>query len=105
MQTRHAFLLILGMILAGAVHAKAQAKGDKALGEYLASECVACHQVSGKSTGSIPPIVGLPESHIGMALSEYKNKTRKHDAMNVIASRLSQEDIDALAAYFASIKQ
>jgi mono/diheme cytochrome c family protein len=37
----------------------ATAAGDHALGEYLSSECVTCHQISGKAQG-IPPIVGWP---------------------------------------------
>ncbi len=103
MTTQYASMLITVIFLSGINPALSQAKGDKALGEYLSSECVSCHQISGKSAGAIPPIVGLPESHIGAALSEYKSKHRKHDAMNVIASRLSEDDINALAAYFASI--
>ena len=38
----------------------AAAAGDRALGEYLSSECVTCHQLSGRYQG-IPPIVGWPE--------------------------------------------
>ena len=32
------------------------ASGDRALGQYLSSECVTCHQLSGRFDG-IPPIV------------------------------------------------
>ena len=38
----------------------ARGEGDKALGEYLSSECVTCHQITGRYEG-IPPIVGWPE--------------------------------------------
>jgi len=35
----------------------AHADGDKALGQFLSSECVTCHQITGRYEG-IPPIVG-----------------------------------------------
>ena len=31
--------------------------GDVALGEYLASECVTCHQASGQTVAGVPSIV------------------------------------------------
>ena len=46
---------LLGLI---AFAGGANAAGDRALGEYLSSECVTCHQLSGRHQG-IPPIVGI----------------------------------------------
>jgi cytochrome c553 len=46
---------------------------DIALGEYLSSECVTCHQLSGHGTGGIPPITGLTEVHFIEALQAYKS--------------------------------
>jgi cytochrome c553 len=78
------------------------ASGDRALGQYLSSECVTCHQVSGRFDG-IPPIVGWPEDSFVQIMNEYKTKTRNHAVMQTIAGRLSPEEIAALAAYFGSI--
>ena len=80
------------------------AAGDAALGEYLAAECVTCHQRSGAATGAIPPIVGLEESRFVEALMAYKAGTRANDVMRSIASRLTTEEMEALAAYFAAQK-
>jgi cytochrome c553 len=88
---------------AGAAVGRAPAAGDKALGEYLSSECVTCHQLSGRGTG-IPPIVGLPDDSFIMIMSEYRQKKRDNPIMQTIAGRLSNEDIAALAAYFGSVK-
>jgi cytochrome c2 len=46
---RMPFYLAVAMALAPILTiASARAAGDRALGEYLSSECVTCHQLSGK---------------------------------------------------------
>jgi cytochrome c553 len=77
--------------------------GDRALGEYLSSECVTCHQLSGHFDG-IPPIIGWPPSTFVEIMDEYRNKTRENQVMQTIAARLSSDDVAALAAYFGSLK-
>jgi cytochrome c553 len=78
------------------------ASGDRAFGQYLSSECVTCHQVSGRFDG-IPPIVGWPEDSFVEIMNEYKSKKRNHAVMQTIAGRLSPDEIAALAAYFGSV--
>ena len=80
----------------------AQQKGDRAFGEYLASECVTCHQPSGQFSG-IPPIVGWPDESFVAVMNEYRHKKRENPVMQTIAARLSDEEIAALAAYFGSL--
>ena len=80
----------------------AQPKGDRAFGEYLASECVACHQRTGQYAG-IPPIVGWPHESFVEVMNEYRHKKRPNQVMQTIAARLSDEEVAALAAYFASL--
>lgn len=77
------------------------AKGDPAYGEYLSGECVTCHQITGESTGGIPAITGWPEGDFKAALHAYRAKIRPHPVMQMIADRLSDDEIAALAAYFA----
>lgn len=89
--------------LSGAIAASAQASGDRALGQYLSSECVTCHQLTGRFDG-IPPIVGWPEESFVQIMNEYRDAKRKHPVMQTIAKRLSPEEILALAAYFGSVK-
>jgi cytochrome c553 len=91
--------LAASMALCGAAQAWA---GDRELGEYLSSECVTCHQLSGKFDG-IPSIVGWPESDFIAALSEYRGKTRENAVMRSIAVKFTDEEIAALASYFGSI--
>lgn len=81
------------------------AAADVALGEYLSAECVTCHQLSGAVTGGIPAITGLPEEAFVEALTAYKTGKRDNPVMRNIAARLSQDDMAALAAYFAAQKR
>ena len=81
----------------------AAAAGDRALGEYLSSECVTCHQISGRYQG-IPPIVGWPEPSFIEIMNEYRDKRRSNPVMQTIAGKFSNDEVAALAAYFGSVK-
>ena len=78
-------------------------KGDPAYGEYLAGECVTCHQANGAYDG-IPPITGWPERDFVTALHAYKQGYRPHPVMQMIARRLSDDEIASLAAFFAGLE-
>ena len=77
--------------------------GDPAYGEYLAGECVTCHQASGADEG-IPSITGWPLRDFVLAMHAYKNRHRPHPVMRMIAGNLSDEEIAALAAYFNGVE-
>lgn len=77
-------------------------KGDLAYGEYLSSDCRTCHQVDGSDRG-IPAINGWPEEDFVRAMHAYKLKLRPHPVMQMMAGRLSDEEIAALAAFFATL--
>jgi cytochrome c553 len=96
-------LVILAVAALLVVARPAVGAGDRALGEYLSSECVTCHQLSGKYQG-IPPIIGWPEEIFIQAMNEYRSKQRSNPVMQTIAGRFSNEEIAALAAYFGSLK-
>jgi cytochrome c553 len=80
-----------------------RAEGNRALGEYLASECVTCHQLTGRFQG-IPPIVGWPVASFIEIMDEYRKKQRENPIMQTIAGRFSDNEIAALAVYFGSLK-
>jgi len=77
--------------------------GDRDYGEYLASECVTCHQPDGGDEG-IPSITGWPNSDFIRAMHAYKVKARPHPVMRMVAGILSDEEIAALAAYFGEVE-
>jgi cytochrome c553 len=77
--------------------------GDRALGQYLSSECVTCHQLTGKHEG-IPPIIGWPESSFIEIMNEYRSKRRSNPVMQTIAGKFSSDEVAALATFFGSLK-
>ncbi len=78
--------------------------GDPEYGAYLSGECTTCHQAEGGDDG-IPSIVYWPEADFVIAMHAYKSKQRNHPVMQMIASRLGDEEIAALAAYFANLQE
>ncbi len=78
-------------------------QGDPEYGAYLSSECTTCHQADGGDAG-IPSIVLWPEDEFVVAMHAYKTKQRNHPVMQMIAGRLNDEEIAALAAYFNSLE-
>jgi cytochrome c len=77
-------------------------QGDPEYGEYLASECKTCHQASGMDDG-IPGITGWPDEDFVVAMHAYKRKLRSNPVMQMMAGRLNDEEIAALAAYFRDL--
>jgi cytochrome c len=77
--------------------------GDPAYGEYLSGECTSCHQISGAGAG-IPSITHWPPDDFVTAMHAYKTGVRAHPVMQMMAGRLSDEEIAALAAYFERVE-
>ncbi|SFW27963.1 cytochrome c [Nitrosovibrio sp. Nv17] len=78
--------------------------GDIEAGKKKAAEiCAACHGADGNSPApTFPRIAGQHASYIQKSLSEYKSGLRKDPIMAGMAATLSQEDIENLAAYYAT---
>ena len=78
-------------------------EGDIAYGEYLASDCQTCHRADNSNEG-ITGINGREIIEIVYDLHEYKNKYRENQVMQMMAGGLGDEEIAALASYFASLQ-
>ena len=67
-----------------------------------AATCVACHGSDGVGiTPDYPTLAGQHEDYIEQALAAYRKGARQNAVMNGMAAQLKDEDIRALAAYFA----
>jgi cytochrome c553 len=99
--------LAAGLFCAGPAFAEQKVastlKGDRDMGEYLSAECVTCHQPSGKVVEGIPAIIGWPEDQFVAVMQSFKRRERDNQVMQTMASRLSDEEMAALAAYFGSL--
>ena len=76
------------------------AKADLGYGEYLAGECVTCHQKSG---AGIPQINGIEAETFVTIIKAYRSKELDNKVMQMMAGRLDDEQIISLAAYFSSL--
>ncbi len=78
---------------------------DIAAGKAKAVTCVGCHGVDGVSTiPTYPNLNGQKAAYTAKQLKAFRDKTRKDPVMTPMASSLTDEDIENLAAYYASLK-
>ena len=95
-------------VLAALVFAiPAYAKGNAASGKQKAAQvCAACHGPEGnKPTAPENPILaGQHQDYLVKALKDYKAGKRNNPIMKGFAATLSSQDMQDLAAWFASQK-
>ena len=90
------------LLLAGGGPAWAQ---DAAAGRAKAQACTVCHGPKGISTApDAPNIAGQPAIYLSAQLRAYRSGARKHEVMAVMAKPLTDDDIQNLAAWYASIR-
>lgn len=70
-------------------------------GEYLSGECVTCHRLDDDAS-DIPPIFGWAEDKFIETLAMYKHGLRENQAMRNVAVSLGEEEMAALARFYAS---
>lgn len=96
---------ILGTALLGLtlMHGSIALAGDPAAGEEKSQTCTACHGANGNSDNPMyPRLAGQYETYLLRALVDYKSGARKNPIMNGMVAGLSKEDMQDLAAYYAS---
>ena len=86
----------------------ASAASDSAKIEAKVAVCVGCHGIKGYQASfpevyKVPMIAGQSAKYIAAALTEYKRGDRKHPTMRSVATPLSDQDIQEIAAYFEAL--
>ena len=74
---------------------------DIEYGQYLSSQCSACHHKQGAKKG-IPSLTTLDAARFVYLLKAYRNKELKNSIMRSVAGQLDDEQIASLALYFTS---
>ena len=83
----------------------ASAGGNAEAGKKKAGQCQTCHGMDGMSKlPEAPHLAGQNPIYLVRALNDYKSGARKNEMMSVVIGQLSPEDINDLAAYYASIQ-
>lgn len=82
----------------------ALADGDPQRGKDKATAtCMACHGLDGNSPSpEFPKLNGQYEDYLVQTLTDYQSGRRRNAIMQAMAAPLSKQDIQDLAAWFAS---
>jgi len=80
-----------------------EAAGSATAGKSKAFECGGCHGDMGQGMGSYPALAGKSVAVLVKALQDFKTGTTP-SLMHGLAASLSAQDIEDLAAYYASLK-
>lgn len=94
------------VVVGTAVALTAQAAGDAAKAAELAKTvCAACHGADGNSPApTFPNLAGQSEDYLVKQLKNFKSGERNNAVMAPMVAALTPEDMQNLAAYFASQK-
>ncbi len=96
------------LLLAAALLAQpAFAEGDAAAGKELGYTCLGCHGIEGYRNAypsyRVPKLGGQKAGYLEIALKGYRDGTRKHPTMAAQATSLTDQEIQDVSAYLASI--
>jgi cytochrome c553 len=107
--TKDRFLPSLSLLLAlsGMLAFGSSAAGDIEKGEVIAYSCLGCHGIEGYRNAypsyRVPKLGGQKETYLVLALKGYRDNMREHPTMNAHAQSLSDEDIENVSAYIATL--
>ncbi|MCB1691322.1 MAG: cytochrome c4 [Pseudomonadales bacterium] len=92
------FLLVIGA-------STAFAEGDAARGKGMTTVCAACHGADGNSpAGTFPSLAGQNAKYLQKQMNDIKSGAREVAVMAGQLDALSGQDMEDIAAYFASQK-
>ena len=85
----------------------ALAEGDASAGKELGYTCLGCHGIEGYRNAypsyRVPKLGGQKAGYLVIAIKGYRDGTRPHATMQAQATSLSDQEIEDVAAYLASI--
>ncbi len=83
------------------------ADGDIEAGKEIGYSCLGCHGIEGYRNAypsyRVPKLGGQQAGYLVIALQGYRDGTRKHPTMEGQAASLSDQEIEDVAAYLASL--
>ena len=96
--------LVCALLLAAPLAATAQ---DANSGRNLAATCAICHGTDGRPVPTAPviPLAGVPRDFIAAQMRAFRDGKQPATVMHQIAKGYSDQQIDALAAWFAAQKR
>lgn len=106
-KTKTATVVLLLLAAGGFFAQPAAAEGDAAIGETIGYSCLGCHGIEGYRNAypsyRVPKLGGQKASYLVIALQGYRSGSRSHPTMSAQASSLTNQQIEDVAAYLASL--
>lgn len=94
------FALGVASIVSSAAAADIEAGKGKA-----SATCAVCHGAQGVSSlPNAPNLASRPEIYLAEQLKNYRSGKRTHEVMSVIAKPLTDQEIESLSAWYASLQ-
>ncbi|MEO1467628.1 MAG: c-type cytochrome [Pseudomonadota bacterium] len=79
--------------------------GDPVEGRKIARQCSQCHGIDGIAQIPIAPhIAGENEIYLRTQLQHFRSGKREHEIMSIIAGGMSDQQIEDVSAWYASIQ-
>ncbi len=100
--------ILIAAIAAGlamlSLQAMATPQGDPVAGKAKSEACAACHGADGNSDNpQFPRLAGQYADYMVRALMDYRSGRRQNAIMAGIVAGLSEQDMQDVAAYYASL--
>ena len=93
-------------ILLAALLAAPVAQAQDASARNLAAACAICHGTDGRAvTKDVAPLAGLARDHIASQMRAFRDGQRPATVMHQIAKGYTDQQIDAMASWFAAQKR
>lgn len=97
--------LLISLLLTLGISGLAHAAGDAAAGQANSAVCAGCHGADGNSAvANFPKLAGQNEAYLLKQLKDIKGGNRQVVEMTGLLDSLSDQDLEDLAAFFASKK-
>jgi len=93
--------VLAAAIAIGSIAAATAASAEPPAG---AAACTGCHPSSARVVSPVPRLTGMDRAAIVRAMQEFRSGTRTGTVMDRIAKGFTDEEIQAIAAWYATQK-
>lgn len=99
-------MLTILLLMGAASGVTVATAADLAAGKAKAgASCAVCHGAQGMATlPNAPNLAGQPQIYLAEQLKNYRSGKRTHEVMSVIAKPLSDQEIEDVSAWYASLQ-
>jgi cytochrome c553 len=102
---KNRIVVILGLLTICLSYGTSRASGDPTAGKEKSASCAACHGADGNSVNpEWPKLAGQHQGYLVNQLTYFKDGERVNETMKGMASNLTEQDREDLAAYYSSQK-